>query len=204
MLLRVLQEREFARVGGCGSIRANVRVIAATNRDLGAAVTDGAFRADLFYRLNVFPLDVPALRERRPDIPLHVEYFAHRYAKRAGKQIRDICRGALAQLQSYDWPGNIRELQNVIERAVIVCDSATLSIDARWLAARVPAAPPAAPVPTASLVAHAVDATEAALPESKGRVSGPFGAAARLGVPASTLESKIKSLRIDKHRFKSG
>ncbi|HKF69074.1 MAG TPA: sigma 54-interacting transcriptional regulator, partial [Vicinamibacterales bacterium] len=204
MLLRVLQEREFARVGGCGPIRVDVRVIAATNRDLRAALADGTFRADLFYRLNVFPLEVPALRERRPDIPILVEYFAHRYAKRAGKRIRDICRDALAQLQSYDWPGNIRELQNVIERAVIVCDSDTLSIDARWLAGRALAAPPAAPVPTGTLAAHAMDAIEAALTESKGRVSGPFGAAARLGVPASTLESKIKSLNIDKRRFKSG
>jgi len=204
MLLRVLQEREFARVGGCGPIRVNVRVIAATNRDLRAAVANGTFRADLFYRLNVFPLEVPALRERRPDIPLLVEYFAHRYAKRAGKQIRDICRRALAQLQSYDWPGNIRELQNVIERAVIVCDSDTLSIDARWLSGRAPAIAPAAPPCTGTLAAHAMDAIEDALTESKGRVSGPFGAAARLGVPASTLESKIKSLRIDKRRFKSG
>jgi len=204
MLLRVLQEREFARVGGCGSIRVNVRVIAATNRDLRAAVAEGTFRADLFYRLNVFPLEVPALRERRPDIPLLVEYFAHRYARRAGKHIRDICRDAMAQLQSYDWPGNIRELQNVIERAVIVCDSDTLSIDARWLSGRASAVPPAAPLSAGTLAAHAMDAIEAALTESKGRVSGPFGAAARLGVPASTLESKIKTLRIDKRRFKSG
>jgi transcriptional regulator with GAF, ATPase, and Fis domain len=203
MLLRVLQEREFARVGGCGPIRVNVRVIAATNRDLRAAVADGSFRADLFYRLNVFPLEVPALRERRPDIPLLVEYFAHRYAKRAGKRIRDICRAALAQLQSYDWPGNIRELQNVIERAVIVCDSETLSIDARWLAGRASGAPPAALLPTGTLATHEIDAIETALTESKGRVSGPFGAAGRLGVPASTLESKIKSLGIDKRRFRS-
>src|SRR5262249_1545711 len=132
-----------------------------------------------------------------------VEYFAHRYTKRAGKRIRGICKGALAQLQSYDWPGNIRELQNVIERAVIVGDSDTLSIDARWLAGRAPAAPPATPLSTRTLAAHAMDAIEDALTESKGRVSGPFGAAARLGVPASTLESKIKSLRIDKRRFKS-
>ena len=202
MLLRVLQEREFARVGGCGPIRVNVRVIAATNRDLRAAVADGTFRADLFYRLNVFPLEVPALRERRPDIAILVKYFVHRYAKRAGKRIRDICRDALAQLQTYDWPGNIRELQNVIERAVIVCDSDTLSIDARWLAGRAPAASPGAPAPTSTLAAHEMDAIESALTESKGRVSGPFGAAMRLGVPASTLESKIKSLRIDKRRFK--
>jgi transcriptional regulator with GAF, ATPase, and Fis domain len=204
MLLRVLQEREFARVGGCGPIRVNVRVIAATNRDLRAAVENGTFRADLFYRLNVFPLEVPALRERRADIPLLVEYFAHRYAQRAGKRIHDICRDALAQMQSYDWPGNIRELQNVIERAVIVCDSDTLSIDARWLSGRAPAVTPAAPLSTGTLATHEMDAIQAALTESKGRVSGPFGAAARLGVPASTLESKIKSLRIDKRRFKSG
>jgi len=199
-----LQEREFARVGGCGPIRVNVRVIAATNRDLRAAVADGTFRADLFYRLNVFPLEVPALRERQPDIALLVEYFAHRYAQRAGKRIRGICRDALAQLQSYDWPGNIRELQNVIERAVIVCDSDTLSIDARWLAGRAAAPSPAAAIPTGTLAAHELDAIETALIESKGRVSGPFGAAMRLGLPASTLESKIKSLRIDKRRFKSG
>jgi len=204
MLLRVLQEREFARVGGCGPIRVNVRVIAATNRDLRAAVADGTFRADLFYRLNVFPLEVPALRERRPDIAILVKYFVHRYAKRAGKRIRDICRDALAQLQTYDWPGNIRELQNVIERAVIVCDSDTLSIDARWLAGRAAAPSPAAAIPTGTLAAHELDAIETALIESKGRVSGPFGAAMRLGLPASTLESKIKSLRIDKRRFKSG
>jgi PAS domain S-box-containing protein len=203
MLLRVLQEREFARVGGCGPIQVNVRVIAATNRDLCAAVADGTFRADLFYRLNVFPLDVPALRERRADIPLLVEYFTHRYAQRSGKRIRGIDSEASAWLQAYDWPGNIRELQNVIERAVIVCDSETLSIDAQWLSGRVPGAPPAAPLPTGTLATREMDAIEAALTESKGRVSGPFGAAARLGVPASTLESKIKSLRLDKRRFKS-
>jgi transcriptional regulator with GAF, ATPase, and Fis domain len=204
MLLRVLQEREFERVGGGGPIRVNVRVIAATNRELQAAVADGTFRADLFYRLNVFPLDVPALRERRADIPLLVEYFIHRYAKRAGKRIRGIERDTWARLQSYDWPGNIRELQNVIERAVIVCDSDTLSIDARWLSGRMPATAPAAPLLTSALATHEIDAIETALTESKGRVSGPFGAAGRLGVPASTLESRIKSLRIDKRRFKPG
>jgi PAS domain S-box-containing protein len=203
MLLRVLQEREFERVGGCGPIQVNARVIAATNRDLRAAVSDGTFRADLFYRLNVIPLDVPSLRERRADLPLLVEYFTHRYAKRSGKRIRSIDRAASARLQAYDWPGNIRELQNVIERAVILCDSETLSIDARWLSGRAPEASPAAPLPTGTLATHEVNAVEAALIESKGRVSGPFGAAARLGVPASTLESKIKSLGMDKRRFRS-
>jgi transcriptional regulator with GAF, ATPase, and Fis domain len=203
MLLRVLQEREFQRVGGSGAIRVNVRVIAATNRDLHAAVIDGTFRADLFYRLNVFPLDVPALRERPTDVPLLVEYFTHRYARRVGKRIRSVTREASQLLQAYDWPGNIRELQNVIERAVIVCDSDTLSIDARWLAGRPLASPPVATPLVRTLATHEKDAIEAALKDSKGRVAGPFGAAGRLGVPASTLESKIKALNIDKRLFKS-
>jgi formate hydrogenlyase transcriptional activator len=202
MLLRVLQEREFERVGGCGPIRANVRVIAATNRDLQAAVADGTFRADLFYRLAVFPLEVPALRERRPDIPLLVEYFIHHYAKRVGKRIRRVTQDTSTLLQSYDWPGNIRELQNVIERAVIVCDSDTLSIEARWLSGRPLGSAPVASLSTGTLATHEKDAIEAALKESVGRVAGPFGAAGRLGVPASTLESKIKALKIDKRRFK--
>jgi PAS domain S-box-containing protein len=201
MLLRVLQEREFERVGGSGPIRVNVRVIAATNRDLQAAVADGTFRADLFYRLNVFPLDVPALRERRPDIPLLVEYFIHRYAKGVGKRISSVTKATSQLLQSYDWPGNIRELQNVIERAVIVCDSDTLSIDARWLSGR-SETPTVASLPTGTLATREKDAIEAALTDCKGRVAGPFGAAARLDVPASTLESKIKALKIDKRRFK--
>ena len=204
MLLRVLQEREFERVGGSGPVRVNVRVIAATNRDLQAAAVDGTFRADLFYRLNVFPLDVPALRDRRPDVPLLVEYFTHRYAKRVGKRIRRVAKETSTLLQSYDWPGNIRELQNVIERAVIVCDSDTLSIDPRWLSGRSLGTEPVASLSTGTLAAHEKDAIEAALTQSKGRVAGPFGAAGRLGVPASTLESKIKALQIDKRRFKSG
>jgi PAS domain S-box-containing protein len=204
MLLRVLQEREFERVGSTGPIRVNVRVIAATNRNLNAAVADGTFRADLFYRLNVFPLDVPALRERPSDVPLLVEYFIHRYAKRAGKRICGLTKETAQLLQSYDWPGNIRELQNVIERAVIVCDSDTLSIDARWLSGRSLRTPPVASLPTGTLAVHEKDVIEAALTDTKGRVSGPFGAAGRLGVPASTLEWKIKALKIDKVRFKSG
>ncbi len=203
MLLRVLQEREFERVGGSGAVRVNVRVIAATNRDLHAAVADGTFRADLFYRLNVFPLDVPALRDRRPDVRLLVEYFTHRYAKRVGKRIRRVTQETSQLLQSYDWPGNIRELQNVIERAVIVCDSDTLSIDARWLAGRSPGTAPVASLSTGTLATHEKGAIEAALTQSKGRVAGPFGAAGRLGVPASSLESKIKALHIDKRRFKA-
>jgi PAS domain S-box-containing protein len=204
MLLRVLQEREFERVGGSGSIRVNVRLIAATNRNLDAAVADGVVRADLFYRLNVFPLAVPPLRERRADIPMLVEYFIHRFAARAGKKIRGWSKETLQLLQSYDWPGNIRELQNVIERAVVIADSDTLAIDERWLGGRPPKPPAVAPPPLTTLATHEKDAIEAALRESKGRVSGPFGAAARLGVPASTLESKIKALQIDKRRFQSG
>jgi transcriptional regulator with GAF, ATPase, and Fis domain len=204
MLLRVLQEREFERVGGSGPVRVNVRVIAASNRNLQAAVADGSFRADLFYRLNVFPLDVPALRDRRPDVPLLVEYFTHRYAKRVGKRIRSVTKETSTLLQSYDWPGNIRELQNVIERAVIVCDSDTLSIDPRWLSGRSLGTAPVASLSTGTLATHEKDAIEAALTQSKGRVAGPFGAAGRLGVPASTLESKIKALQIDKRRFKPG
>jgi DNA-binding NtrC family response regulator len=204
MLLRVLQEGEFERVGGCGPIRTNARVIAATNRDLQAAVAGGSFRADLFYRLNVFPLDVPALRERRADVPLLVEYFTHRYAKRVGKRIRSVTKETSKLFQSYGWPGNIRELQNVIERAVIVCESDTLSIDARWLSGRALGTAPVASLSTGTLATHEQDAIEAALKDSKGRVAGPFGAATRLGVPPSTLESKIKALKIDKRRFKSG
>jgi formate hydrogenlyase transcriptional activator len=203
MLLRVLQEREFERVGGSGRVRVDVRVIAATNRDLQAAVANGTFRADLFYRLNVFPLDVPALRERRADIPLLVEYFIHRLSHRAGKKIRTLGKETAALLQAYDWPGNIRELQNVIERAVIIADSDTLVIDDRWLSGQPVKPRPTATAEPGALTAHEKDSIEAALMKSKGRVSGPFGAAAKLGVPASTLESKIKAWNIDKRRFKS-
>jgi formate hydrogenlyase transcriptional activator len=203
MLLRVLQERAFERVGGSGPVRVNVRVIAATNRDLQAAVANGMFRADLFYRLNVFPLEVPALRERRADIPMLVEYFVHRFSHRVGKKIESLSKETSALLQAYDWPGNIRELQNVIERAVIIADSDTLAIDERWLGGRPPGPSPVVSPPAATLAAHEKHVIEAALRESKGRVSGPFGAAARLGVPSSTLESKIKALKIAKRQFKS-
>jgi PAS domain S-box-containing protein len=203
MLLRVLQEREFERVGGSRPIRVNVRLIAATNRDLEAAVAAGTVRADLFYRLNVFPLEVPPLRERRPDIPLLVEYFIHRFAYRAGKRVRGLSKETSHLLQSYDWPGNIRELQNVVERAVIIADSDTLAIDERWLGGRQAAASPVVSPPATTLATRERQAVEAALRESKGRVSGPFGAAARLGVPSSTLESKIRALKIDKRQFRS-
>src|SRR5262245_33965334 len=207
-LLRVLQEREFERVGGERPIRVNVRVIAATNRDLEAAIEDKTFRSDLFYRLNLFPIEMPPLRERLEDIPLLVEHFTHRFARCAGKMINRVSRTAMNLLQSHAWPGNVRELQNVVERAVILSESNSLHIDEHWLAGRRSKAAVAAPRPTAptapprALATQQKDSIEAALTESKGRVSGPFGAASLLGIPSSTLESKIKMLKIDKRRFK--
>lgn len=198
-LLRVLQEREFDRVGGTQPIRADVRVIAATHRDLPAAVSAGSFRADLFYRINVFPVEVPPLRERKEDIRLLVGYFIDRYASKMGKKITSMDKKSLAHLQSYSWPGNIRELQNVIERSVIVCDSNEFSVDQSWLSLR-----PGFPrVLREDLVDHEKARIEAALAETRGRVSGPTGAAAKLGMPASTLDSKIKSLKIDKRQFQT-
>jgi PAS domain S-box-containing protein len=203
-LLRVLQEHEFERVGGTRRIRADVRVIAATNRDLQAAIRSGSFRSDLFYRLHVFPIGIPPLRERREDIVLLVEYFIDRYARKIGKNIREISKKTLELLQSYPWPGNIRELQNVIERSVLLCDTESFSIDETWL----PQRPSSAEAKVESellsrLVAQERDMIEAALKESRGQVFGPTGAATKLGIPRSTLESKIRSLKIDKNRFKS-
>jgi PAS domain S-box-containing protein len=196
-LLRVLQEREFERVGGTRSIRADVRVIVATHRDLPAAIEDGTFRSDLFYRINVFPVEMPALRERREDIHLLVEYFVDRYSSKMGKTIRRIERNTLDRLQSYSWPGNIRELQNVIERSMIICETENFSVDVSWIANKACANRPLAD----ELVAQEKEMIEAALAETRGRVSGPSGAAARLRMAASTLDSKIKSLNIDKRRF---
>jgi len=202
-LLRVLQEREFERVGGRGPIAADVRVIAATNRDLAAAMSAGAFRSDLFYRLNVFPLPVPPLRERKEDIPLLVEYFVHRFASKAGKKIRVVSKRTLQLLQSYPWPGNIRELQNVIERSVIVSAGESLIVDERWLSGQSLPVQPVVPALPEHPQRSEREVIEAALSESSGRVSGPHGAAAKLGVPPSTLEWRIKSLKIDKYRFKA-
>jgi PAS domain S-box-containing protein len=203
-LLRVLQEHEFSRVGGAGSIRTNIRVIAATNRDLEAAIAAGTFRSDLFYRLNVFPIDVPPLRERREDIPVLVAYFIDRYASKAGKSIRGVNKKSLELLQSYPWPGNIRELQNVIERSVIVCDTENFSVDERWLSRQPIASEPKTHLELARRpAAKEKEIIEAALRESGGRVYGPSGAASKLGIPRSTLESKIRSLKISKSRFKA-
>jgi PAS domain S-box-containing protein len=202
-LLRVLQEHEFERVGGNRQIRADVRVIAATNRELQAAISAGSFRSDLFYRLNVFPIEIPSLRERGADISLLVEYFIDRYAQKAGKHIKRVNKKTLELLQSYPWPGNIRELQNVIERSVILCETEVFSIDENWLPQ-----PPLTPesrqqveLPRRLLVQEK-DMIEAALKDTRGRVSGSTGAAAKLGIPRSTLESKIRSLKINKNRFK--
>ncbi len=201
-LLRVLQEYEFERVGGTRRIRADVRVIAATNRDLQGAIRTGSFRSDLFYRLHVFPIEIPSLRERRADIPLLVEYFIGRYARKAGKNINRVNKKTLEVLQSYPWPGNIRELQNVIERSVIVCETENLSVDKCWLSQQ--------PRDTRlgcklhfseMLAATEKEVIEEALRESQGRVFGPSGAAAKLGLARSTLESKIRSLNINKKRF---
>src|SRR5216683_3013321 len=193
-LLRVLQEREFERVGGSRPIHVDVRVLAATNRDLDAALEEGSFRKDLFYRLNVFPIDLPPLRERADDIRLLVEYLVRRYAQLAGKRIKQIEGRTLELLSTYDWPGNVRELQNVIERSVILTDGDVFSIDEAWLKRN----------------ADAKDAgvgerkkIEAALAATKGRVSGPHGAATILGIPRQTLESRIRALHINKHQFKS-
>jgi transcriptional regulator with GAF, ATPase, and Fis domain len=201
-LLRVLQEREFERVGGTQPIYVDVRVITATNRDLNAAVANGSFRQDLFYRLNVFPIEVPALRERRDDIPMLVEYFVQRYANRAGRYFRSIERKTLDHLVAYDWPGNIRELQNVIERSVILSAGDVFAVDELWLftqsrpsAVVVAAAPVREPRSEREMI-------EAALAESRGRVSGSSGAAAKLGIPPSTLDHRIKALSINKKRFK--
>ena len=201
-LLRVLQEREFERVGSAKPIRTNVRVLAATNRDLQRAVEAGTFRSDLFYRLNVFPVEMPPLRKRREDIPLLVEYFIDRYATKAGKKIRGISAATAERLKNYNWPGNIRELQNVIERSVIVCDSEIFTVDESWLSGG-PEEVSASGVLTKMPAQQEKLAIEAALARSRGRVAGPLGAAAKLGIPPSTLDSKIKAFGINKNQFRS-
>jgi len=203
-LLRVLQEREFERVGGTKSIQVDVRVIAATNRDLETAIANGTFRQDLFYRLNVFPIEVPSLRERKDDLLMLIEYFVGQYARRAGKVIQSIDKKTLELFQAYDWPGNIRELQNVIERSVILTSGDVLSVDEFWLSKH---SPPHSSQLQSSLTSEDERSEErklieAALAESRGRVYGPAGAAAELGIPASTLRSKIKKFKITKSRFK--
>ena len=205
-LLRVLQEREFDRVGGGQPVRVDVRVIAATNRDLNAAVANGTFREDLLYRLNVFPIEVPPLRERKDDILMLVEYFVQRYANRAGRNIRSIDQKTLDLLQCYEWPGNIRELQNVIERSIILSSTEVFSVDELWLSRRTSLQAPQVEPPSALDVEPRSEREiiEVALAETRGRVSGPSGAAAKLRIPPSTLETRIKALKINKQQFKFG
>jgi formate hydrogenlyase transcriptional activator len=202
-LLRVLQEHEFERIGGTGTLPADVRVIAATNRDLESAIAAGTFRSDLFYRLDVFPIELPPLRKRREDIALLVAYFLNRYARKAGRHFTAVDKKSLDLLRAYDWPGNIRELQNVIERSVIVNETQTFSVDESWLS-RQPSSnePDTRPNLLSRHPAQEKAMIEAALRDCGGRVYGPSGAAAKLGIPRTTLESKIKSLRISKNRFR--
>src|SRR6266481_4220405 len=198
-LLRVLQEREFERVGGTEMLHCDVRVIAATNRDLHSAIAAGSFRSDLFYRLNVFPIELPPLRERKEDIPILVNYFVNRYAQRAGKKIDTIRKKSIEALREYSWPGNVRELQNVIERSLIIVDTNEFSVDKNWLSHEFQSSQRVGP---ASGISTEQEQIEAALAQTKGKVSGRQGAAAILGIPASTLESKIRTLRINKHAYK--
>jgi PAS domain S-box-containing protein len=200
-LLRVLQERQIERVGGSRAISVDVRVIAATNRDLVEAIAAGAFRSDLFYRLNVFPIAVPPLRKRREDIPILVEYFVKRFAEKMAKRIRRIDKRTLELCERYSWSGNIRELQNIVERSVILCSGDTLSIDEAWLPGQTPLRSTDSNALPDALQDQEREMIEAALAQSKGKVAGPRGAAARLGIPPSTLESKIKQLSIEKRRF---
>ena len=201
-LLRVIQEREFERVGSSQPISVDVRIIAATNRDLEAAVSAGTFRQDMFYRLNVFPIYMPALRERLEDIPLLVGHLVESFAKKVGKTFHTIKMNTIEMLQAYDWPGNIRELQNVIERSVILSAGGVFSVDESWLRRAVRQSRTMPPL-TASMADREREMIEAALAESEGRVAGPLGAAAKLGIPRQTLDSKIASLQISKLRFKA-
>jgi len=200
-LLRVLQERQFERVGGNRAIPVNVRIIAATNRDLSAAISAGTFRSDLFYRLNVFPIQVPPLRKRAEDIPLLIEYFVKKFAEQMAKRFQKVEKRTLELCQTYTWPGNVRELQNIVERSTIVCAGGTFSIDPSWLSIQQSATSDESSAMTKTLHDQEKEMIEAALAETRGRVAGKKGAAARLGIPASTLESKIKQLKIDKRNF---
>ena len=201
-LLRVLQEREIERVGGNKSITVDVRVLAATHRDLNTLVAEGKFREDLLYRLNIVPVEIPPLRERATDIPLLVEYFMDRFGKRAGKKFKTIDQESLELFQAYGWPGNVRELQNVIERAVILSEGENFSVDETWLKRELPPTERRTNTLSNALVAQEKEMIEAVLAQSQGQISGPNGAAAKLGLPARTLDSKIKRLKINKYRYK--
>jgi transcriptional regulator with GAF, ATPase, and Fis domain len=199
-LLRVLQEQEFERLGSTHTIKVNVRLVAATSRNLPAMVEEREFRGDLYYRLNVFPLVVPPLRERSEDIPPLVEYFVARFGDRLGRKVSRVDRQTMELLQAYHWPGNIRELQNLVERGVILSEGGTLRIDPSVLeAGELRKEPSNGDI----FRTNERELIEAALAETKGRIAGVRGAAARLHIPASTLESKIRALKIDKFKFRS-
>src|ERR1700730_10125714 len=202
-LLRVLQEREIERVGSNRPIPVDVRVLAATHRDLNTLVAEGKFRQDLLYRLSVVPIQMPSLRQRTDDISLLVDYFVGRFGKKAGKKFRTIEKKTVELLESYQWPGNVRELQNVIERAVILSDGDIFCVDETWLKRQAPRFAAPAVALNSALQRQEKEMIEAALAESHGRVSGPTGAAANLGLPTQTLDSKIKRLGINKYRYKS-
>ncbi|MEI9974719.1 MAG: sigma 54-interacting transcriptional regulator [Ignavibacteriota bacterium] len=201
-LLRVLQERVIERVGSDRPIAVDVRVLAATHRDLNALVAEGEFRQDLLYRLNVVPIEMPSLRERATDIPLLVEYFIDRFGRKSGKKFRTIDKKTLRMFQSYAWPGNIRELQNVVERAVILSDGDHFIVDETWFQQQLPRTKTATFPLNGALQSCEREMIEAALTESRGRISGPSGAATKLGIPARTLDSKIRRLGIEASRFK--
>ena len=201
-LLRVLQEREIERVGSNKAIPVDVRVLAATHHDLDTLVAEGKFRQDLLYRLSVVPIQMPSLRERTDDIPLLVDYFVGRFGKKAGKKFRTIEKKTVELFESYQWPGNIRELQNVIERAVILSDGDIFCVDETWLKRQAPQFAAPAVRLNSALQRQEKEMIEAALAEARGRVSGPDGAATKLGLPRPTLDAKIKRLGIDKYRFK--
>jgi len=202
-LLRVLQEREFERLGSTRTRQVNVRVVAATHRNLAEMILEGQFRSDLYYRLNVFPILIPPLRDRREDIPLLVRHFARQFARQMGKTIDIISAETIEALTSYSWPGNVRELQNVIERSVVMHERGKLTVKPSWLNAACRSNESPARISLCGPAAGDRETIGAALAESKGRVSGPSGAAALLGIPPSTLESRIRSMNINKYEFKT-
>jgi formate hydrogenlyase transcriptional activator len=202
-LLRVLQEREFERLGSTRTKKVDVRIVAATHRALEEMIVEKQFRLDLYYRLNVFPISIPPLRERPEDIPLLVRHFVRQFAQRMNKTIEAISSETMEALSRYPWPGNIRELQNVIERSVIVYEKGTLSVEPTWLDRECLPTGRARPASLRRSVMEEREIIGAALAKARGRVSGPSGAAAKLGIPPSTLESKIRAMNINKYSFKA-
>ncbi len=202
-LLRVLQDKEFERLGSTRTKKVDVRIVAATNRALEEMIVEKQFRLDLYYRLNVFPISIPPLRERPEDIPLLVRHFVKQFAQRMNKTIGRISPDTMEALTRYPWPGNIRELQNVIERSVVVYDKGNLPVKKSWLSGECFQPEPATQPLLKRSAREDREIIGAALAETRGRVSGPSGAAAKLGMPPSTLESKIRSMNINKYRFKT-